>query len=206
MTRELAKVGDPLVASNGDLLTEEADEDAFAESQLPPSSTPVPYKDFRPDVRRVLSDLRAPTDMLNVTNVVLSYTLCGISDTEIMEATKLSAEQILQVRESRIYADIFETIMRTLINANSEYIECRIAAYSGMALSNVADIAQRSKNTGHRLTASKDLLDRAGHRPQDRAASAGQGMNELHIVITDSKDEQTKIDLSLKGRGNGHSS
>jgi len=93
-----------------------------------------------------------------------------------------------------------------LINANSEYVECRISAYSGMALGNIADIAQKSKNTGYRLTASRDLLDRAGHRPQDNASRQNSGMNELHIVITDSKEQEMKIDLKIKGNHNGHCS
>jgi len=212
MPNELAKAGDPLVAPNGDLLLEEDDDD-LGPSHLPLPSTSVPFKDYRTIQRRVLSDLRADVSMLNVASVVLSYTLQGISDTEIAEATKLQPEQITFIRESRIYSDMFENIMRELINANSEYIECRVSAYSGMALGNIADIASRTKNTGYRLAASKDLLDRAGHRPQDNASRQNTGMNELHIVISEPKDSEArmKIDLRFNGSGgvgktNGHSS
>lgn len=208
-SKELAKVGDPLVAPNGDLLVEE-DDDGIEPSSLLPPSVAVPFKDYRPITRRVLTDLRAPADMLNVTSVVLAYTLLGISDTEIMETTKINGEQIDFIRQSRIYSDMFENIMKELINANSEYIECRISAYSGMALGNIADIAAHTRNTGYRFAASKDLLDRAGHRPQDNASRQNSGMNELHIVITEpSSAENVKIDLSISTKGkpsNGHSS
>jgi hypothetical protein len=207
VANELAKAGDPLVAPNGDLLMEEDDDDLDPSRLLPPS-TAVPFKDYRPITRRVLTELRAPGDMLNVTSVVLSYTLLGISDTEIADVTKLDPFQIQHIRESRIYSDLFENIMRELINANSEYIECRISAYSGMALGNIAEIAARTRNTGYRLAASKDLLDRAGHRPQDNASRQNSGMNELHIVITEPcAGDDIKLDLTIKGRNsNGHSS
>ena len=199
-TKALAKVGDPLVAPNGDVLVEEDDDELIQPSSLLPPVTAVPFSDYRPITRRVLSELRAPPDMLNVTIVVLSYTLLGISDTEISDVTKLSGDQILHVRSSRIYADLFENIMRELINANSEYIECRISAYSGMALGNIAEIAARTRNTGYRLAASKDLLDRAGHRPQDNASRQNSGMNELHIVITEPNDaDNIKLDLTIRG-------
>jgi len=212
MGNELARVGDPLIAPNGDLLLEEDDDDLGA-SHLPLPSTAVPFKDYRPINRRVLSDLRADVSLLNVVSVVLSYTLQGISDTEICEATGITPEQLIFARENRIYSDMFENIMRELINANSEYIECRVSAYSGMALGNIADIAAKTRNTGYRLAASKDLLDRAGHRPQDNASRQNTGMNELHIVITEPKDSEArmKIDLRFNGSGgvgktNGHSS
>ena len=202
---QLAKVGDPLVAANGDIFDEEFDdEDDLNDADITQPSTPIPYKDYRPDSRSVSSDFRTSTEMLNAASVIFTYTMLGISDTEISSNLNIDPADIVKVRETRAYADVFERVMRELINANSEYIEARIASYSGMALNNIADIAKRSRNTGYRLNASKDLLDRAGHRPQDRNAGAS-GMNELHIVITDSKDETTKIDLNLKGKSNGHS-
>ena len=210
MANDLAKVGDPLIAPDGSLLTEEDDGD-LGPSHLPLPSTAVPFKDYRPIQKRVLSDLRADVNMLNVVSVVLSYTLQGISDTEIAIATGISPEQITFARASRTYSDMFENIMRELINANSEYIECRVSAYSGMALGNIADIATRTKNTGYRLAASKDLLDRAGHRPQDNASRQSNGMNELHIVITEPKDSEARMKIDLRfsangGKSNGHSS
>jgi hypothetical protein len=196
----LAKVGDPLVAPNGDVIEPEEDEDVSFNS-LPPASTAVPFKAYRPIARRVLSDLRAPPQAINVALVVLGHTLLGISDSEICEATGLSAQDVNKVRDSRIYTESFSNIMQELINANSEYIECRLASYSGAALNNIAGIAMTAKSKTLKFHASKDLLDRAGHRPQDQAARTNQGMNELHIVITSPSDSvQTKIDF----KSNGH--
>lgn len=204
----LARPGDPLTAPNGELVLEEDDDDGdeFSSSHLPPPSTAVPFKEYRPIARRVISDLRASPQSVNVSLVVLGYTLLGISDGEISEATGLSQSELDLVREARIYSEAFENVMSELINANSEYIECRIAAHSGLALNNIAGIAAKSKNTGYKLAASRDLLDRAGHRPQDNANRQTSGMNELHIVITSPKDQvEAKIDFNLKGKRNGHS-
>lgn len=196
-TRSLAKPGDPLVTASGEVVEPESDgEDMGQASQLVPPSTPVPFKVYRPISKRVMSDLRAPAQAVNVSAVVLVYTLLGLSDSELCEATGLSAIDVAKVRDSRIYSECFGSVMTELINANSEYIECRISAYSGLALNNVADIAQRAKNQAIKLAASKDLLDRAGHRPQDQMSRASAGLNELHIVITSPNDSvETKIDF-----------
>lgn len=194
-TRELARVGDPLVTPNGEIFEPEAEEDPEAPI-LPPPSTAVPFKAYRPIARRVVSDLRAPSQAINVSAVVLVYTLLGISDSEICEATGLSAQDVAKVRDSRIYSESFSNVMTELINANSEYIECRLSSYSGLALNNIARIAMTAKSKTLKFHASKDLLDRAGHRPQDQAGRQNQGLNELHIVITTPADQvQTKIDL-----------
>jgi hypothetical protein len=205
-SKELAKAGDPLVTPNGEVLEPEGEEDWGADGlDLPAPMTPIAFKHYRPITRKVISDLRAPAQAINVSLVVLGYTLLGISDSEICEATGLDAQSVMRVREARTYSDAFELIMQELINANSEYIECRLAAYSGLALNNIAHIARKTKNTGYRLAASKDLLDRAGHRPQDQASRQNSGMNELHIVITTPKDNvDTKLDFHIEGKGNGH--
>lgn len=199
--RQLAKAGDPLVTPNGEVIEPDEDMDDGMDIASIPPSTAVPFKAYRPIARRVIQDLRAPAQAINVVAVVLTYTLLGISDSEIAEATGLSAQDINKVRDSRIYSESFSNVMQELINANSEYIECRIAAYSGLALNNIADIAMRAKNKTLKFTANKDLLDRAGHRPQDQAGRQNQGLNELHIVITSPSDVvQAKIDL----KSNGH--
>lgn len=205
----LARAGDPLVLANGEIIEPEPDEELeeSPDSSLP--QTAVPFKAYRPIARRVLNDLRAPTNSINVACVVCMYTLLGISDSEICEATGLDGSQVMRVRDARIYSEVFENIMRELINANSEYIECRIASYSGRALDNIAHIATHSKKENNKLFASKDLLDRAGHRPQDNASRQNTGMNELHIVITGPKDNvDVRLDLNPEDRSksNGHSS
>lgn len=197
---QLAKSGDPLLAANGELIEAEDDDGHFDTDHLPPPMTAVPFKAYRPISRRVLSELRTSDQALNVSLVVLGYTLLGLSDAELCQATKLTSEDIAKVRDSRAYADSFELIMRELINAQSEYIECRIAAYGGMALNNIAAIAATAKNKATRLAASRDLLDRGGHRPQDQASRQNSGMNELHIVITTPKDT-VETQIAFK-RGN----
>lgn len=202
---QLAKPGDPLTHINGEVVMEDEDDDGAAGVSLPLPSTPVPYKYYRPQTRRVLSDFRESPQLLNACAIIFSYSVLGIGDAEICESTGLSLDQIERVRSARAYSEMFENVMRELINANSEYIEARIAAYSGMALNNVAEIAATAKNKAVKLSASKDILDRAGHRPKDQAARGNSGMNELHIVVTKSSDsDEFNLNLNVGG-SNGHS-
>lgn len=195
--KELAKVGDPLVAMNGDLILEESDgyDDNLVDGEDIPPSTPVPFSEYRPSERRVTKDLRATKDALNAAGVVFTYTLLGISDAEISENTGLSSDAIARVRADRAYSEVFEKVMHALINANAEYIEARISAHSGMALSTVYEVAKTSQNSATRLSAAKDLLDRGGHRPQDRGVGAS-GLNELRIVITKADESESKITIN----------
>jgi hypothetical protein len=207
--QSLPKPGDPLVMNGEVLEPEDPDEEVYYnDGTVPPPTTAVPFKFYRPVTKRVLSDLRAPTHAVNVAAVVLSYTLLGISDAEICISTGLDGAEVMKVRDSRVYAECFGNIMQELINANSEYIECRLAAYSGMALSNVAGIAKTAKNQAVKLSANNSILDRAGFRPQDQAGRTQNGMNELHIVITTPNDvvaKDIKFTAIEKDRTNGHS-
>ena len=202
---QLARQGDPLVTVKGEVIPAEREGDDVSSPSVPLPSTAVAFKDYQPIVKRVISDLRSPPQAVNVAIVILGYTLLGISDGEVCSATNLTLEEVFKVRASRIYSEAFENIMRELINANSEFIECRVAAYSGMALGQVASIAAAGKRENNRLTASRDILDRAGHRPQDNAARQNSGMNELHIVITNSKDDvTTEIKLNPREEADHH--
>lgn len=208
-SKSLPKPGDPLITEQGEVLAPEDSEEEtyYNDGSVPLPQTAVPFKFYRPVNKRVLSDLRAPNSAINVAVVVLSYTLLGISDAEICMATGLDGPEVAKVRDSRVYSECFGNIMQELINANAEYIECRLAAYSGMALSNVAGIAKTAKNQAVKLSANNSILDRAGFRPQDQAGRTQNGMNELHIVITTPNDVVTK-DIKfkqIKDQSNGHS-
>lgn len=188
---QLARQGDPLVTAKGEVIPAEREGDDVSSPSVPLPSTSVAFKDYQAMAKRVISDFRVAPQALNVALVILGFTLCGVSDGEICSSTNLSLDDVFKVRQSRVYSEVFESIMRELINANSEFIECRIAAYSGMALGQVAQISAAGKKENNRLAASRDILDRAGHRPQDNAGRQNAGMNELHIVVTNSKDEVT---------------
>lgn len=189
----LAKPGDPLVNQRGEQLTEERDN---APSAVEIKTITEP-KDYKPAHRTVLKELPAPVKAMNLVAVIFMYTLYGIGDNELSEAIGISIDDIIKVRETRAYGETFDTMMKEFISANSEFMECRIAAYSGGALSKVASLSQNGKKEETQLAASRDILDRGGFRPQDQLSKSQSPMNELRITITNTS-ENIEADIELQ--------
>lgn len=181
-SKALAKPGDPLITSTGAIV--EPDEDVKDEvNPAPSSSTKLSPATFKASQRRALAELPGESKILNAVAVIFLYTALGVSDREIIEATKLSTVELKQVRNHIAYTTCFDLIINEFINANSELLVSRIAAYSHMALDNVANLARKAKGEKVKLDASTDLLDRAGVRPKDNENRTILNKNELRIVI-----------------------
>src|SRR4249919_3867829 len=104
--KSLPKPGDPYLSSTGEVLEPEDPEEEvyYNDGSVPAPTAAIPFKYYKPVTKRVMSDLRAPTHAVNVAAVVLSYTLLGISDAEICAATGLDGQEVMKVRDSRVYA------------------------------------------------------------------------------------------------------
>jgi hypothetical protein len=118
-------------------------------------------------VRRRVSDLPLPPKQMNMLSVVLSYTLFGLSDYEIAVATQLSEQQIGQIKMLDAYTSMYDTVIATIIKQDSEDIRTMFAQHAKSAFKKVVAISEESENELAALSASKDILDRAGFRPAD---------------------------------------
>jgi hypothetical protein len=75
-------------------------------------------------------------------------------------------------------------------------LQSRIAAYSHAAVGKIGQLVTKAKKEEVQLAASKDILDRAGMRPQDLTANQQASQNELQIRITKKVDDVT-IDVKM---------
>lgn len=205
----LARPGDPYVLPDGKLLQEEIDE--YDEDQdlsdnpnpiavlLPTVATPE-AKDFRPEAIRSLRDLGAQPQIFQAVAVVFAYTMMGVNNVEICDATGLNLQELEKIREHRLYGEMFSSMLNEFVNANSSILQSRIAAASHNALGSVLHWAstRKDKIASVGLKAAADLLDRAGARPQDIQQKNNAGMNELRIVVSDETDDK-KIKVSHNG-------
>jgi hypothetical protein len=188
-TRALARVGDPYIAPSG----ERIDPEGFYKGRLvaPPggtagvSATSIDPQAFRATKHRNLKDLPAAKNVVNAISVVFMYTLLGVGDREIAEALGGSIDDITSLRSHTGYTECFQAVHAEFINANSDLLTSRIAAYSQDALSTVGTLAASAKKEETRLSASRDILDRAGVRPKDQEGRNSVVKNELRIIIVD---------------------
>lgn len=189
----LAKPGDPYVTVSGKVLSPiSEDKKANPEREGTKAINPAA---FRGSKRLVISDLGVPTNVLNACALVFFYTVIGISDREIADAVGADVEHVKKVRDLPAYSECFERITGEFVNANSNLLNFRIAAYGHAAVSAIGDIITDDEAKPEtRLRASSDMLDRGGMRPQDTAQRSMSMKNELRIVIVNG-NEQSDINL-----------
>jgi hypothetical protein len=190
----LARPGDPLLTADGREI-----EPTARPGESDDRPTKLNPKTFRPVKKRSIHELPAPINVVNAVSCVFMYTMLGLGEREIIDALKITQAELKQLRNHPAYAECFNAVLGEFINSNSDLLAARIAAYSHTALDTVAGIAQNAKKDEVRLTASRDLLDRAGvtaKNNQDRANS--NGLDTLKIVVVKGNDE-TEVNVSING-------
>lgn len=116
--------------------------------------------------RKKIADLPEVPKTMNAVGIVLSYTLFGLDDEEIAIATKLSVDQVGRIKLSDPYTQMHETIVRTVLDSETDVVRELLAKNARSAASVMVDALQAGSRTD-RMAAARDILDRSGHRPAD---------------------------------------
>ncbi len=186
----LAKFGDPYVMADGKVIQPEHlfDKPDHVTEQIKSS------KNYRPTRKRATRDLPAAPNVMKGVALVFTLTILGVSDREISDMLDITVSQVRQIRGHAAYGETFEIVSSEFVNAKSQRLVSRIAAYADDALDTVAEIAQTGKEN-NRLKASIDILDRAGVRPKDTAEMGKTQQNELRITII--KQDGSEADVRV---------
>jgi len=139
-------------------------------------------------IKHKLADLPAPPKQMNTVSVVLFYNIMGVDDYEIAYATGLTEQQIGQIRMSDIYEEFRQKLLDQIHNNDSGDIRNLFNFHARRAAEKVGTLVD-SSNSAIALAASKDVLDRAGHRPTDVVEHKHSMENALRIEIVTKKDE-----------------
>lgn len=192
----LPSPGDPLVLSDGRVIQPDSLSDLGLADPKPLDVLP---KDFRATTARNLEEIAADPKTIVASGAVISLTLLGISDREIMETLRFSREQLEKIRDQDVYAEFFNAFYKELINANSASLQARIAGYAHGALTNVAVIAATAKRDDVRLAANRDILDRAGTKVADAAERDKGKTTSLKIsILRGDEVVASNIDISVQ--------
>ncbi len=116
--------------------------------------------------RKFIGDLPAPPKTMNAINVVLMYTMFGLGDDQIAEATGLRGGQVADLRTSEAYMQMQNAMVKAVAECEQGSVRSIISQYAIDAAHKIGELSQ-SENAAISLHASKDILDRAGHRPAD---------------------------------------
>ena len=132
-------------------------------------------------VRKVINDL-PKFDNMNLLSVVVSYKMFGLNNNDIMQITGINNEMLNNILMSDAYAKMYNDIVKNIINEDCDDIKVEFKRISRQALRNMNELANTSEVDVVRYTANKDILDRAGLRPEDILQKELDKKNQLSIV------------------------
>lgn len=142
-----------------------------------------------------LADLPSLPAQLNTMSVVLVYSMWGLVDQDIALATGLTIGQITSIRAQDVYVKLRDDMLAAIKASDTDTIRAKINEKAESAINRIAELID-SEDEKVALGASKDILDRDGHRPADVVEHRHMMMDSLKIeVIRKDTNEIPTLDL-----------
>ena len=149
--------------------------------------------------RKSVAELPLPPKQLSGVALVAFYTLFGLNDQDISIAldNSLSMEQIERIRNLEAYIEFMETAKANIVHTESDTVREMFQTHAANAATKIINLSQ-SENDVLAFTASKDVLDRAGHRPADVVEHRHKMEDALNIVYIEKKanEDVPMIDIT----------
>lgn len=139
--------------------------------------------------RRKLAELPSIPERMHPIAVVLSYKLFGLVDDEIALALNWPVEQVARIQQMREYADMHEAVVNSIMQGETANVRDLFTKYSRNAAVKMIDM-MNSEDEGVAIAATKDVLDRAGHRPADMIVEQRSKM-QADLVIKYVKEDRS---------------
>jgi len=116
--------------------------------------------------QRRLSDLPETPRNMNPVCVIVAYTMFGLSVPDIATATNLSEEQVENIQLCDAFVSLRDTLVASVLDADATTVREAFSKQARTAVSVIVD-SMHNGARATRMSAAKDILDRAGHRPAD---------------------------------------
>lgn len=144
--------------------------------------------------KRTLADIDVDFARMNVVMLVASYTLWGLDSYAISRVLNVSTGQVEALKVSDQYTRVQKQLIEAVRYAEAATVHGYLASKSHAAARVVA--ASLTNPSGDlRLSAAKDILDRAGFRPVDRVEHTHRFEDELRIRYVQDDAHVPTIDL-----------
>ena len=147
--------------------------------------------------RMRISDLPIPPQQMNSLSIILSYTLQGVTDDDIATLLHIDADRVNNIKETDAYKELHQTIVKNIVESDLSDVRGLFVQKSRSAaqvMFNVLDDPDIGINT--KMTAAKDVLDRAGQRPVDVVEHRHKMDGGLTIRYVDDKNDVPTIDIT----------
>lgn len=147
------------------------------------------------NTRKRIADLPDIPKRMNFVAAVLSYKLFGLSDFDIATALSCTEERVAQVFETDVYKRLSDEVVRTILERDADDVRHIFKQGSRNAAKKLMQLAD-SENETVALSATKDILDRAGHSPAQIIQHNHSMSGGLEIVVT-KRDAHNVLDGEL---------
>lgn len=128
--------------------------------------TGVDPAEFAPTQRRTEDDMPDVPVVMNTVMVVAAYVLWGFPNASIARVTGLTVEQVIGVKESAAYATVMDGLVNNVLVSDRDDVRRTLAASARKAAKRMHELMD-DEDGRIAVIATKDILDRSGHRPVD---------------------------------------
>ena len=147
--------------------------------------------------RKRISDLPVPPAQMNTISVIIAYSLFGIEDEDISSTLFIPLEQLQLIKQSDAYTGLQTQFIKNILESDASNVRDMFAQQSGYAAQKIFSLVDSLDQTVS-IAASKDVLDRAGHRPADVVEHRFRLEGALTIEYVEKKDDIPMIDVTPK--------
>lgn len=185
-----------------DLTTGKVVPDKPVEPSVPQGMVRVPTHNEAQQIvartRRNIADLPLPPKNMHGIAAVLAYTLFGLTDDEIAIALDLPEAAVERMKSGDAYSEMRAAALTSLRDHETDTVRGMLSDASARAAGKIiGQVDDGDPDVAFR--ASKDVLDRVGHRPVDVVQHKVQMDSELRIVyIKRDADEAPVIDIDCE--------
>ncbi len=149
--------------------------------------------------RTRIADLPVPPQQMNSLSIIIGYTLFGVTDSDIAKLLHIDVEQLGRIKTSDSYETVRDGIIDNIIKSDMNDVRDMFARNSVSAANRMNNLLN-SESEGVQLSAAKDILDRAGHRPVDVVEHNHKMEGGLTIEnVERKKDDIPLIDVTPDG-------
>ena len=192
----LPQGSEPLILADGTVISPENGNVIVEEHVITVPNTVDIKREITASRMRV-SDLPVPPDQMNTLSVIIGYSMMGVSDDDIANVIMIPLEQIKSIKLSDEYRLVQDGIVNNIMNSDSSSVRNMFVEGSRNAASLMVQVVNDSEmGINTRMSAAKDVLDRAGQRPVDVVEHRHKMEGGLTIEYVEKKDDIPTIDIT----------
>lgn len=196
---DLPTGAEPLVLADGRIILPNGK--MVAPTPPPESESITPVIDYTlvvaPEPRK-LEELPDTPRVMNAICVVLAYKLFGLSDDDVATATGTDVERIRRIIDNDAYTEMQRAVVRGVVDSEAGSVRGLFQRYSRDAVGTLVETLKEGKRAD-RVAAARDILDRAGHRPNDVVEHRHrmEGGLTIEVIRRDGTTEVPTINMEI---------